>query len=103
VMPMWAQVVLASSVGLLFICAVFIWYIRKREKQNEPLWVNLANTVVSPEGSPDTLPPHRASSTSKPPPMPTCKPPASARTDFVPQNRVSNGREAGLELPPASD
>ena len=28
VMPMWAQVVLVGSVGSLFLCAIFIWYIR---------------------------------------------------------------------------
>jgi len=98
VMPLWAQVVLVGSVGLLLLCAIFIWYIRKREKQNEPLWVNLANTVVAPET--DALgatPPNYASSTSRPPPA-SVKPSPSA-----PPSRGSNGRQAGLELPPASD
>jgi len=99
VMPMWAQVVLVGSVGSLLLCAMFIGYIRKREKQNEPLWVNLANTVVAPETE------NFASSTSRP--SVPAKSPTLAQTvsstPSAPPPRGSNGREAGLELPPASD
>jgi len=103
---MWAQVVLVGSVGLLLLCAIFIWYIRKREKQNEPLWVNLANTVVAPETDAlGAMPPNYASSTSRSPAP--AKSPIRAQTvsstPSAPPPRGSNGREAGLELPPASD
>jgi hypothetical protein len=101
VMPMWAQVVLVGSVGSLLLCAMFIWYIRKREKQNEPLWVNLANTVVAPET--DALgatPPNYASSTSRPP-APAKSPTRAQTVSSTPS--APQSRDAGLELPPASN
>ena len=32
VIPLWAQVVLVGSVGLLLLCAIFIWYIRQHAR-----------------------------------------------------------------------
>ena len=154
VMPVWAQAALGGSVGLLFLCAIFIWYIRqpagqkgpqlrprprlpdasrralpsrhrmrvvhargvgalchgigsppqpppryncrKREKQNAPLWVNLANTVVAPEnpGLGGTAP-KSASSTSRSP-APAKSPPRAQAVSSAPS--APPPQNAGLEL-----
>ena len=151
---MWAQVVLVGAVVLLFLCAIFIWYIRqpagqkgpqlrprprlsdasrralpsrhrmrvvhargvgalwhgtgsppptptpyncrKREKQSEPLWVNLANTVVAPEnpGLGGTAP-KSASSTSRSP-APAKSPPRAQAVSSAPS--APPPQNAGLEL-----
>lgn len=92
VMPVWAQAALGGSVGLLFLCAIFIWYIRKREKQNAPLWVNLANTVVAPENQNCGC---SGSSTDRPPAPAKSPPPAQAVSSAPSAPRP---QDAGLEL-----
>ena len=44
VMPMWAQVVLVGSVGLLLLCAIFIWYIRQRSRSR---WAVRSTSAVA--------------------------------------------------------
>ena len=50
-MPLWSQIVLGVAVATLLACTCFILYVRKREKKGEPLWTNLDDVVVYPEGS----------------------------------------------------
>ena len=69
---------------------------RKREKQNEPLWVNLANTVVAPEENAIGSPPKSASSTSRPPAPGKSPPRAQAVSSGAPS--APPPQDAGLEL-----
>jgi len=155
VMPLWAQVVLVGAVVLLFICAIFIWYIRqlagqkrarscahglaclmpadvrslddtesascmrvalvpcgvgqeapppnptpcncrKREKQNEPLWVNLANTVVAPENPALGGTAQKSASSTSRSPAPAKSPPRGQAASSAPS--APPPQDAGLEL-----
>ena len=153
VMPLWAQVVLVGAVVLLFLCAIFIWYIRqlagqkrarscahglaclmpndasrcalpsrhrmrvdalwhgtgspprhptptpyncrKREKQNEPLWVNLANTVVAPENPALGGTAQKSASSTSRSPAPAKSPPRGQAASSAP---FSPPQDAGLQL-----
>ena len=62
VMPMWAQVVLVGSVGLLLLCAIFIWYIRQRSRVKGGNPFQLCPRSRLPDASRRALPsPHCAS------------------------------------------